>query len=83
MRMPGTRIRATTLDTNAEITWTLKSPSCCNATHSASRRVPSLIAMKQRMGEKGKAPKTFLIAIGRQLLAILNAMIRSRTTIRL
>lgn len=50
---------------------------------SASRRVPSLIAMKQRMREKGKAPKTILIAIGRQLLVILNAMIRSRTPIRL
>ena len=50
---------------------------------SASRRMPSLIAMKQRMREKGKAPKTILIAIGRQLLVILNAMIRSRTPIRL
>lgn len=50
---------------------------------SASRRIPSLIAMRQRMKDKGKAPKTILIAIARQLLVILNAMIRSRQPIRL
>ena len=42
----------------------------------ASRRVPSLIAMRDRMRGAGKAPKTVLIAIARQLLVILNAMIR-------
>jgi len=35
------------------------------------------------MNEKGKAPKTILIAVGRQLLVILNAMIRNRTPIAL
>jgi len=50
---------------------------------SASRRIPALIAMRQRMKEKGKAPKTILIAVGRQLLVILNAMIRNRTPIAL
>jgi len=42
----------------------------------ASRRVPALMAMQERMREKGKAPKTILIAVARQLLVILNAMIR-------
>lgn len=42
----------------------------------ASRRVPSLTAMRDRMRAAGKAPKTILIAIARQLLVILNAMIR-------
>jgi len=50
---------------------------------SASRRIPALIAMRQRMKEKGKAPKTILIAVGRQLIVILNAMIRNRTPIAL
>lgn len=50
---------------------------------SASRRVPSLIAMRERMKAAGKAPKTILIAVARQLLVILNAMIRSRQPIRL
>ncbi|ATJ89789.1 hypothetical protein HK16_03045 [Acetobacter senegalensis] len=43
---------------------------------SASRRVPALIAMRDRMRAKGKAPKTILIAIACQLLVILNAMIQ-------
>jgi len=38
--------------------------------------VPALIAMRDRMRAKGKAPKTILIAIARQLLVILNAMIQ-------
>jgi len=35
------------------------------------------------MRAKGKAPKTILIAVARQLLVILNAMIRSGQPIRL
>ncbi len=50
---------------------------------SASRRVPSLIALRERMRAAGKAPKTILIAVGRHLLVILNAMMRSREPIRL
>lgn len=50
---------------------------------SASRRVPALSAMRERMRLKGKAPKTILIAIARQLLVILNAMIRNQTPIRI
>ena len=50
---------------------------------SASRRVPTLIAMRERMRAAGKAPKTILIAIGRQLLVILNAMLRDHQPIRL
>jgi len=49
----------------------------------ASRRVPVLTAMRDRMRAKGKAPKTILIAVARQLLVILNAMIRSGQPIRL
>lgn len=49
----------------------------------ATRRVPTLIAMRDRMRAAGKAPKTILIAAGRQLLVILNAMIRSNRPIRL
>ncbi len=45
----------------------------------ASRRIPSLIAMRDRMRLKGKAPKTILIAVARQLLVILNAMLRNGT----
>ena len=41
-----------------------------------SRRVPALIAMRDRMRAEGKASKTILIAIARQLLVILNAMIQ-------
>jgi len=43
---------------------------------SASRRVPVLTAMRDRMRANGKAPKTILIAVARQLLVILNAMIQ-------
>ena len=50
---------------------------------SAARRIPSLIAMRDRMKAAGKAPKTILIAIARQLLVILNAMIRHREPIRI
>jgi transposase len=54
-----------------------------NAALSASRRVPMLRAMRERMKAAGKAPKTILIAIARQLLVILNPMIRNRQPIRL
>lgn len=50
---------------------------------SASRRVPALVALRDRMRQKGKAPKTILIAVARQLLVILNAMLRTRTPIAL
>jgi transposase len=50
---------------------------------SASRSVPALKALRQRMRDAGKAPKTILIAVGRQLLVILNAMIRTGQPIRL
>ncbi|MFE8583345.1 IS110 family transposase [Sphingomonas sp. NCPPB 2930] len=49
----------------------------------ASRRIPVLTAMRDRMHAKGKAPKTILIAVARQLLVILNAMIRKRQPIAL
>ena len=49
----------------------------------ATRRIPSLVALRQRMRATGKAPKTILIAAGRQLLVILNAMIRTGEPIRL
>lgn len=49
----------------------------------ATRRVPALIAIRDRMRTAGKAPKTILIAAGRQLLVILNAMIRNNQPIRL
>ncbi len=35
--------------------------------------------MRDRMRAKGKAPKTILIAVARQLLVIINAMLRSGT----
>lgn len=50
---------------------------------SASRRIPVLTAMRDRMREARKAPKTILIAVARQLLVILNAMLRSKQPIRL
>ena len=50
---------------------------------SASRRVPSLNALRNRLRAAGKAPKTILIAVGRQLLVILNAIIRKGQPIRL
>ena len=46
-----------------------------------ARRIPVLTAMRDRMRAKGKAPKTILIAVARQLLVILNAMIRKRQPI--
>jgi len=49
----------------------------------ASRRIPVLTAMRDRMRAKGKPPKTILIAVARQLLVILNAMIRKRQPIAL
>jgi transposase len=49
----------------------------------ASRRIPVLTAMRDRMRAKGKSPKTILIAVARQLLVILNAMIRKRQSIAL
>lgn len=49
----------------------------------AIRRIPALIALRERMRAAGKAPKTILIAAGRQLLVILNAMIRHNQPIRL
>jgi len=50
---------------------------------SASRRVPTLKAMRERTKAVGKAPMTILIAIARQLIVVLNAMIRNRQAIRL
>jgi transposase len=50
---------------------------------SASRRMPALIAMRDRMRAKGKAPKTILIAVARQLLVILNAMIQKRQPLQI
>ena len=50
---------------------------------SAARRIPALIAMRDRLREAGKAPKTALIAVARQLLVVLNAMLRSNQPIRL
>ncbi|MFG1477928.1 transposase [Xanthobacter sp. V4C-4] len=38
--------------------------------------IAALTAMRDRMRLKGKAPKTILIAVARQLLVIINAMIR-------
>jgi transposase len=49
----------------------------------ASRRIPVLTAMRDRMRAKGKAPKTILIAVARKLLVILNAMFRKRQPIAL
>lgn len=49
----------------------------------ASRRIPVLTAMRDRMRAKGKAPKSILIAVARQLLVILNAMMRKRQPIAL
>lgn len=49
----------------------------------ASRRIPQLAAMRERMKAAGKAPKTILIAAARQLLVILNAMMRSKQPIRI
>ena len=48
----------------------------------AARRIPQLAALRERMKAAGKAPKTILIAAARQLLVILNAMMRSKQPIR-
>lgn len=50
---------------------------------SATRRIPALIALRERMRAAGKASKTILIAAARQLLVILNAMIRSQQPLRI
>lgn len=44
---------------------------------SASRRILALVALRQRMRDASKAPKTALIAVARQLLVILNAMLKA------
>jgi len=49
----------------------------------AVRRIPRLAALRQRMKAAGKAPKTILIAAARQLLVLLNAMMRSSQPIRI
>lgn len=49
----------------------------------AVRRIPQLAAMRERMKAAGKAPKTILIAAARQLLVILNAIMRSKQPIRI
>lgn len=50
---------------------------------SASRSVPAPKALRDRMRAAGKAPKTALIAVARQLLVMLNAIIRTGQPIRL
>ena len=50
---------------------------------SASRRIPALACLRQRMRDAGKAPKTALIAVARRLLVILNAMLKEDQPIRL
>lgn len=42
----------------------------------ASRRIPALKRMRERLKARGKPPKAALIACARQLLVILNAMVR-------
>ncbi|MCC0032581.1 MAG: IS110 family transposase [Brucellaceae bacterium] len=49
----------------------------------AARRIPQLIALRERMQAAAKPPKTILIAAARQLLVIINAMIRNQQPIRL
>ena len=50
---------------------------------SASRSVPAPKPLRDRMRAAGKAPKTALIAVARQLLVMLNAIIRTGQPIRL
>ena len=50
---------------------------------SATRRIPALIALRERMRATGKASKTTLIAAARQPLVILNAMIRPQQPLRI
>lgn len=49
----------------------------------ATRRIPALIALRERLRAAGKAPKTILIAAARQLLVIMNAMIKKNQPIRI
>lgn len=49
----------------------------------ATRQVRVLVAMRDRMRAAGKRPKTILISAARQLLVIINAMIRNHQPIRL
>jgi transposase len=49
---------------------------------SATRRIPKLMELKRRMKDAGKAPKTILIAAARQLLVILNAMLKTAQPLR-
>lgn len=42
----------------------------------ASRRIPAVVVMLDRLRAKPKTPKTILVAVARQLLVILNAMMR-------
>lgn len=49
----------------------------------AMRRIPQLAALRERMQAAAKAPKTIVIAVARQLLVILNAMMREKQPIRL
>ena len=44
----------------------------------ASRRHPRFIAFRARLQDQGKAPKAAIIAVARNLLTILNAMIRNQ-----
>ena len=44
---------------------------------SAGRYNPKLAAFRQRLLDKGRAPKAALIAVARRLLTILNALVRS------
>lgn len=48
-----------------------------------ARRIPVLSLMRDRMRAAGKAPKTILIAVARQPLVILNAIIRKNQPLRL
>ena len=46
------------------------------------RFIPQLKALRERMRQNGKPPKTILIAAARQLLVIINAMIKNNQPIR-
>ncbi|PXW59988.1 hypothetical protein C7450_10438 [Chelatococcus asaccharovorans] len=63
-------------------------PGCANAgVNDAGANGPDCLppgsSLRYRMRQKGKAPKTILIAVARQLFVILNAMLRARTPIAL
>lgn len=49
----------------------------------APRRVPSLMAMRERTKAAAKAPKTILIVVARQFLVTPDAITRNRQPIRL